>query len=349
MGSSGGGEIEGDLRPKAVTALGTLETGTPTTSTPPAQTWSFTTLSSPSSPTEPRSRSGAPYRFPLPTFQPTAFLTSSSQSPYPSIPLLLLFCQKRRTRSQLIPDALAESPCLGLYSSSLVSSARRSYSYVVFRLTSRPDLTLLTPSLPALLRPFPPLSLTHWRPPLRPGIQCPPPALDPLVVVANQPPYSPAQSLGCSLLSRVARQVPFSVPSFVFFVRPSQGLVARPDHKQDRRPSPNNLSFAAISLFSNPVSCLSKKAKTWFLHRGAGIESQLILEPPSSPPAAPRSPAAAPRAAQDRCLATPFVLFQTHQISVRRPCAGAPLEITSDSREQVAETKEDVIDPRERL
>lgn len=222
MGSSRGGEIEGDDRKLLLPSVPSrLELPEPPPHPPKLE------LHHPLLPlvthraTVPQRC--PPYRFPLPTFQPTAFLTSSSQSPYPSIPLLLLLCQKRRTRSQLIPDALAESPCLGLYSSSLVSSARRSYSYVVFRLTSRPDLTLLTPSLPALLRPFSPLSLTHWRPPLRPGIQCPPPALDPLVVVANQSPYSPAQSLGCSLLSRVARQVPFSVPSFVFFVRPSQG------------------------------------------------------------------------------------------------------------------------------
>lgn len=267
---------------------------------------------------------------------------------------MLLLCQKRRARSQLIPDALAESPCLGLYSSSLVSSTRRSYSYVVFRLTSRPDLTLFTPSLPALLRPFFPF-ITHWRPPSRPGIQSPPaPALDPLivVVVANQPPYSPAQSLGCSLLSRVARQVPSSVPSFVFFVRPSQLPRARSSRPQTRPATipKQHLSFAAISLFSNPVSCLSKKAKTWFLHRGAGIESHLLLEPPLLPHQqlpVPQLQLPAPRSIA--VLQPPSSSFRLIRSPVRRPCVGAPLEITSDSREQIAEAKEDVIDPRERL
>lgn len=152
----------------------------------------------------------------------------------------------------------------------------------------------------------------------------------------------------CSLFSRVARQVPSSVPSFVFFFCLSQGsLVPAVDKTGD---NPQTTSASQRSLFSS-TQCLvsAKKAKTKFLHRGTGIEPRLLLEPPSLPPAAPRSPAAAPRAAQDRCLATPFFLFQTHQICVRRPCAGALLEITSDSREQIAEAKEDVIDPRERL
>lgn len=267
---------------QTVTALGTYLPEPPKLlrASPPGH------LSSPSSPTEPQSRSGAPIAS---RFHPT-YLTDGLGFDLIfaialSIPLLLLLYQKRRPRSQLIPDVLAESPCLGLYSSSLVSSTRRSYSYVVFRLTNRPDLALFTLSLPALLRPFFPF-ITHslasalaTRHPVSPP--CPRPSRrrrrrrGPAALLPGSKPW-------CSLLSRVARQVPSSVPSFVFFVRPSQGSLVSTANKTGDHPQ--TTSASQRSLFS-PTRCLvsAKRQKLGFCTEGQALSPIFFWSPPLLP------------------------------------------------------------------